>query len=283
MEVENGLAKNTLESYRRDLEGVLEIFIQRKVGFLNATREDIQFFLSNLAKRQMAGSTVARKISSLRRLYRYLALTGLRKEDPTRLLDSPKIIRHLPNTLNETEVESLLAAPDRKTFHGLRDAAMLELLYATGLRVTELVSLTTDGLDEASGFVRVVGKGEKERIVPVGEVAMALVALYQRQARPGLLKGRYVKALFVSNRGQEMTRQNFWYIIKEYAVVAGILKSISPHSLRHSFATHLVNHGADLRAVQMMLGHSDISTTEIYTHVAQERMKRLHEQFHPRG
>ncbi|MBF0382440.1 MAG: site-specific tyrosine recombinase XerD [Magnetococcales bacterium] len=283
MLVEHGLANNTLEAYRTDLLGLSEYLAGQKSDFMQATPAIIAEWLALLSQRDLAGSTVARKRSAVGRFYRFLGVLNLRSDDPTRLLDTPRRIRHLPDILSEGEVDDLIASPDRSTELGLRDAAMLETLYATGLRVSELISLTTDGLDLDFGFLRVVGKGDKERVVPVGEVALDLIARYRSQSRPVLLKGRSTHALFVSNRGHAMTRQNFWYIIRRHARDAGIAKKISPHLLRHSFASHLLNNGAELRGVQMMLGHADISTTEIYTHIAKERMKQVHGQYHPRA
>jgi len=281
--VEHGLAVNTLEAYRTDLEGVSQFLQGQKRTLSNARHEDLVGFFDQLFQQGLSPASVARKLSSLRRFYRYLALLEQRVDDPTRLLDSPKRWRHLPEILSESEVVDLLNTPERGTELGLRDAAMLETLYATGLRVSELVGLTTDSVDDSFGFLRVVGKGDKERMVPVGEMALELTARYRRESRPVLLKGKNTPALFVTNRGGAMTRQNFWYIIRRHARDAGIVKPISPHLLRHSFASHLLNHDADLRAVQMMLGHADISTTEIYTHVAKARIKRIHSQYHPRA
>jgi integrase/recombinase XerD len=282
--VEQGLSANTLEAYRLDLEGFSEfLHLQGRAGLLQITPEELANFLEHLFHRKLTATTVARKMSAIRRFYRHLSLTEQRCDDPTRFLVAPKSRRKLPNVFDEAEVDALLAAPERGSELGLRDAAMLELLYATGLRVSELVTLTTDGLDEGVGIVRVVGKGDKERVVPVGELALARVAQYRRQSRPVLLAGQNTPALFVTARGGAMTRQNFWYIIRKHALNAGILKPISPHLLRHSFAVHLLNHDADLRAIQMMLGHADISTTEIYTHVAKARMKQVYLRYHPRA
>ncbi|MBF0461415.1 MAG: site-specific tyrosine recombinase XerD [Magnetococcales bacterium] len=286
--VEEGLADNTLEAYRLDLEGLVAFLAThdrdgQPVTLATLTPEDLANFLEHLYVQKMTATTVARKLSAIRRFYRLLLVTEQRRDDPTRLLVSPKSRRTLPKIFDEAEVSALLAAPEQGTELGLRDAAMLELLYATGLRVSELVNLTTDGLDENFGMVRVIGKGDKEREVPVGEMALERVAHYQRASRPVLLAGKHTTALFVTARGGAMTRQNFWYIIRRHAVNAGILKPISPHLLRHSFAVHLLNHDADLRAIQMMLGHADISTTEIYTHVAKVRMKQVHARFHPRA
>lgn len=286
--VEQGLSANTLEAYRLDLEG-LSTYLNSQAGseqaqsLGDANQEDLTAFMEHLFQQKQASTTVARKLSAIRRFYRYLIITEQRSDNPTRLLDSPKLSRNLPEIYNETEVSDLLAAPEQSTERGVRDAAMLELLYATGLRVSELINLTTDSLNADSGFLRVIGKGDKERIVPVGEMALAQISRYQSHARRALLGGKNTPALFVTNRGGAMTRQNFWYIIRRHAANAGIRKAISPHLLRHSFAVHLLNHDADLRAIQMMLGHADISTTEIYTHVAKVRMKQVHAQFHPRA
>ncbi|MBF0148173.1 MAG: site-specific tyrosine recombinase XerD [Magnetococcales bacterium] len=282
MLVEHGLSANTLEAYRHDLEGLADHLQRRGTGWIAAGRDDLAQWLEVMVRERLAPASMARKRSSAGRMFRWLAARELRLDDPTDLLEGPKRGRRLPKVLSEADVEALLAAPDRNDDLGLRDAAMLETLYATGLRVSELVSLTTDALDEGFGFLRVVGKGDKERIVPIGEMALASIQRYQRRSRPVLLGKRAVPDLFVTHRGKGMTRQNFWYIIRRYALLAGIQTELSPHLLRHSFASHLLNHGADLRGVQMMLGHSDISTTEIYTHVARERIKEVHQRFHPR-
>ncbi|OSM05010.1 site-specific tyrosine recombinase XerD [Magnetofaba australis] len=281
--IEHGLSANTLDAYRRDLEGFIQFCRQRGGTVLRATRRDLTDYLANLAEAGRTAATVSRRLSSLRRLFTHLRDAGLREDDPTARLSRPKMRRQIPQTLTEDEVEALLSAPDISTDLGVRDAAMLELMYATGLRVTELVTITTDGVDLEGGFVRVIGKGDKERIVPMGEEALDRVRDYLKHARPMLLRGRRSSALFVTRRAAAMTRHNFWHIVKRCAADAGIVKPLSPHGIRHAFATHLLNHGADLRAVQMMLGHADIATTEIYTHVANERLKRLHEKLHPRG
>lgn len=283
MLVEHGLSNNTLEAYRHDLEGLSSHLSHIGTSFLDAGHEDLCQWLGALVKQSLAPASMARKRSAAGRFFRWMAVSELRDNNPTELLESPKRGRRLPKVLSEADVESLLAAPDRSDDLGLRDAAMLETLYATGLRVSELVGLTTDALDEGYGFLRVVGKGDKERVVPIGEVALDLIHRYQRLSRPVLLGKRAVADLFVTHRGKGMTRQNFWYIIRRHALEAGIQAQLSPHLLRHSFASHLLNHGADLRGVQMMLGHADISTTEIYTHVARERLKDVHQRFHPRS
>jgi integrase/recombinase XerD len=283
--LEDGLARNTLDSYRSDLRHFaawLEQF-RGKSALPEADRGDLQAYLQHqfqVAKTRP--STASRELSSLKRFYRYLLRAGLIASDPTLQIASPKQLRPLPKNLSETDVESLLAiVPDDAL--ALRDKAMLETLYATGLRVSELVSLKTAEISLEMGVVRVMGKGGKERLVPLGEEACDWVARYLGEARPMLLSGRASDALFVTQRGEAMTRQAFWYLLKRRAAQAGVLKALSPHTLRHAFATHLLNHGADLRVVQMLLGHADISTTQIYTHVARERLKRLHAQHHPRG
>ncbi|MBF0188791.1 MAG: tyrosine recombinase, partial [Magnetococcales bacterium] len=235
--VERGLSSNTLDAYRIDLEGLIEYLKKQGSSVIHVGRDDLRGFLAFLTEKRLASATVARKLSSLRRFFQHLVACGARQDDPSQLLESPKPRRQLPQILNEEEVERLLKQPDRKSDMGLRDAAMLETLYATGLRVTELVSMTTDSLDEEMGFVRVVGKGDKERLVPMGRAALDLVDHYRKTARIRLLKERKSSALFVSNRGTAMTRQNFWYIIRRYAKDAKILKSLSPHLLRHSFTS----------------------------------------------
>ncbi|MBF0610666.1 MAG: site-specific tyrosine recombinase XerD [Magnetococcales bacterium] len=281
--IERGISANTLLSYRYDLEG-LQTFLQNYgESFATVNRQGLLDYLAHLHAGQLSVASVARKRSSLRRFFQYLAASGQRTDDPTTLISAPKPRRSLPKYLSEQEVEALLAAPNRSTPLGLRDAAMLEMLYAAGLRVSELVNLPSHGLDKEFGFVRIFGKGDKERVVPVGEQALELAELYQSQARPFLSGGGISDSFFLSIRGEAMTRQNFWYIITRYARGAGIQKPLSPHVLRHSFATHLLAHGADLRSLQTMLGHVDISTTEIYTHVARERLKQIHGRYHPRA
>lgn len=281
--LEDGLSKNTLDSYRADLTAFANwcATIQR-VDILAVSNADIQQYLAVRFPLSKARS-ISRLVASLRRFYRYALREQLIKEDPTLHLESPKLPRSLPKSLNEQEVEELLKAPDVSQPLGLRDRAMLELLYASGLRVSELVGVTVAEVSTQDGIVRVTGKGSKTRLVPMGAEAADWIDRYMRFARPELLQKRLCDALFVTNRGEGMTRQAFWHIIKRYAALAGITKHISPHVLRHAFATHLLNHGADLRVVQMLLGHSDISTTQIYTHVARERLKQLHSVHHPRG
>lgn len=282
--LEDGLARNTLESYRRDLRQ-FSVWLQSQGGKLlpEAGHADLEGYLAhqyNVVKTR--ASTASRELSSLRRFYRYLLRQGVIGADPTLNIAAPKQIRALPKSLTEADVEALLNIPDNDPL-GLRDRAMLETLYATGLRVSELVTLKVIEASLDMGVVRVMGKGGKERLVPLGEEAIAWIKRYQTEARPLLLRGRTSNALFVTARAKPLSRQGFWYLIKRRAVAGGVGKPLSPHTLRHAFATHLLNHGADLRVVQMLLGHADISTTQIYTHVARERLKRLHAQHHPRG
>ena len=280
--LEDGLSKNTLQSYRLDLTTFAAWVCMQGKQLLTVDKNDIQQYLA-VKFPQSKPRSIGRLIASLRRFYRY----GLRENkisvDPTLQIESPKLPRSLPKSLNEDEVLALLNAPDLSEPAGLRDRAMLELLYACGLRVSELVSIKTTEVSLSDAVVRVTGKGSKTRLVPMGEEAADWIGRYLKQARPEILQKRLSDALFVSNRGEAMTRQAFWYLIKRYALLAGIQKHMSPHVLRHAFATHLLNHGADLRVVQMLLGHSDISTTQIYTHVARESLKKLHSQHHPRG
>ena len=281
--LEEGLSRNTLESYRRDL-AQFAVWLEKNAAklLLNAESADIERYLGVRAPISKPRS-VGRLVASLRRLYRFALREGRMEIDPTQQLGSPKIPRSLPKSLSEDDVEALLRAPDAEQLLGLRDRAMLETLYATGLRVSELVALKVSEVSLEMGVVRVTGKGDKTRLVPLGEEALDWITRYLREARPMILDGQLADAMFVTQRGDGMTRQAFWYLIKRYAVLAGIAKSLSPHVLRHAFATHLLNHGADLRVVQMLLGHADISTTQIYTHVARERLKQLHAQHHPRG
>jgi len=281
--LEEGLSRNTLESYRRDLVQ-FAVWLEKSAGntLLQTERANIERYLAARFP-QVKPRSISRLVASLRRLYRFLLREGRIAADPTLQIASPKLPRSLPKSLSEEEVESLLNAPDDAQLLGLRDRAMLETLYATGLRVSELVNLKVSEVSLDMGVVRVMGKGSKERLVPLGEEALDWIRRYLGQGRPLILEGKLSDSLFVTQRGSAMTRQAFWYLIKRYAVLAGIAKPMSPHVLRHAFATHLLNHGADLRVVQMLLGHSDISTTQIYTHVARERLKALHAQHHPRG
>ncbi|MGC2458853.1 MAG: site-specific tyrosine recombinase XerD [Gallionellaceae bacterium] len=283
--LEDGLSRNTLESYRRDLNKFTAWLEHRgRASILETTHADIQGFLAHLVTGEEAKATsTSRAISSLKRLFRYLLRQNRIAADPTLQIATPKLPRSLPKSLTEQEVELLLDAPDVQTPLGMRDRTMLEVLYATGLRVSELVSLSVAQVSLDMGVVRVMGKGSKERLVPLGEEALDWLRRYLNEARPVLLAGKLSDALFVTQRAEAMTRQMFWYLIKKHARRGALSKSLSPHTLRHAFATHLLNHGADLRVVQMLLGHADISTTQIYTHVARERLKQLHAQHHPRG
>ena len=281
--LEDGLSKNTLNSYRFDLE-LFTVWLDNKLkkNILDVSQEDIQQYLSFKFPTSKSRS-ISRLLATLRRLFRYLLRQKKIKIDPTLEIQSPKIPKSLPKSLSEEDVELLLAAPDVETNTGLRDKAMLELLYACGLRVSELVNILLTELSMTEGVIRVTGKGNKTRLVPMGEEAVDWIKKYIDESRNNILKQRVSKYLFITIRGGAMTRQAFWYLIKRYAIIANIKKSMSPHIMRHAFATHLLNHGADLRVVQMLLGHSDISTTQIYTHVARERLKKLHESHHPRG
>jgi integrase/recombinase XerD len=281
--MERGLSRNTLSAYRNDLTGLAGWLYRQGKTLLSARREDLLAYLSDRVADGARPRTTARVVSSMRRFYRYLVREGRLQEDPSVRIDTPRIGRPLPDSLSEAEVESLLDAPDDNDTLGIRDRAMLELLYASGLRVTELVTMTTDQANLTQGVVRLTGKGNKERLVPLGEEAVEWLQYYLDESRPELAVGTSSKQLFITRRGKGMTRQAFWYRIRHYAVKSGINKPLSPHTLRHAFATHLLNHGADLRVVQMLLGHSDLSTTQIYTHVARERLKDLHSKHHPRG
>lgn len=282
---ERGLSRATLAGYGADLRGLAGWLqtseIERPLA--QATQADLLGYLGHRLSRGGKPRSAARLVSTLRQFYGWLAREQPGRTDPAADLSPPKLPRSLPKALSEAEVETLLRAPDQDSALGLRDKAMLELLYASGLRVSELVGLPTAALSLAQGVVRIFGKGRKERLVPLGDEAQHWIERYLAQARPELLGGRQSSALFVTRRGKEMTRQAFWNLIKRYALAAGVRATLSPHSLRHSFATHLLNHGADLRVVQLLLGHSDLSTTQIYTLVAREGLKRLHAQHHPRG
>ena len=280
--LEKGLSKNTLSAYRHDISSFSDWY--KGVSLLEVQRVDLLDYLSQRLKDGYSSRSTARSLSSLRAFYSHLTVKHNLKENPTSRVDSPKLGRSLPKTLSEDEVEKLISSPDVEDYIGLRDRAMLELIYACGLRVSELISLDMLNLNLRQGVIRVIGKGEKERLVPMGEEALDWVQRYINKGRPYLLKeDNKVSELFLSKRGKSMTRQTFWYRIKEYANKASINKDLSPHTLRHAFATHLINHGADLRTVQLLLGHSSLSTTQIYTEVARHRMKELHNEHHPRG
>ena len=280
--VERGLSKHTVSAYESDIK-LFGLYQQSVGGSLKkANRADVMAFLGSRVSSGGSARSAARMLSALRRFYGFLVRERFITDDPTLLIDAPTIGRPLPSTLSETEVRKLLNAPVISSDIGLRDRAMLELLYACGLRVTELVSLQVDQVNLQQGVVRVWGKGNKERLVPMGEAASDWVKRYMRESRDNLMKSA-TSTLFLSLRGREMTRQSFWHRIKAHGLAAGINAHLSPHTLRHAFATHLVNHDADLRVVQLLLGHSDLSTTQIYTHVARERLKYLHSKHHPRG
>jgi len=281
--LESGLSANTLAAYRTDLKKISDWLEKRKQSLDKATKAELFDYLAHTVRSGISARSSARQLSSLRRFYRYLAREGIAESDPTSDLESPVIGKTLPKTLSESSVEQLLAAPAENTALGIRDRAMLETIYASGLRVSELVNLALSELDSTAGLVRVTGKGGRERIVPLGEEALAHLGQYLNDARPELLRDRVSEAVFVTRRGGPMSRQAFWQLIKRYATVAGVDEALSPHSLRHAFATHLLNHGADLRSVQMLLGHSNLSTTQIYTHVARARLQSLHAEHHPRG
>ncbi len=278
---EAGLSKNTLMAYRTDLKQFNQWLKEKSLAVVE--KDDISQFMAFRFDQGLSARSSARMLSTLRRFYGFLQLEGVVQHDPTEQIQSPYHHTTLPQSLSENDVERLLGAPEIAGFLGFRDRTMLELLYATGLRVSELVDLKLSQLGMMQGCLRVTGKGNKERLTPIGEVAMDWLERYLQGARLEILAGRQSDHVFVTRRGKSMTRQAFWHIIKRYAKKAGIEKPLSPHTLRHAFATHLINHGADLRVVQMLLGHSDLSTTQIYTHVAQERLKQLHEKHHPRG
>lgn len=281
--LEDGLSKNTLDSYRLDLAQFADWLEKSDAKNLTqAEQANIQQYLA-VKFPQSKPRSISRLVASLRRFYRYALREHKLEIDPTLQIESPKLPRSLPKSLSEEEVEALLGAPDLSQALGLRDRAMLEILYASGLRVSELVDLKVTEVSLNEGVIRVTGKGSKTRLVPMGEEAVEWIARYLKESRPDILQKRLSDSLFVTARATAMTRQAFWYLIKRYALLAGIHKPMSPHVLRHAFATHLLNHGADLRVVQMLLGHADISTTQIYTHVARERLKRLHSIHHPRG
>jgi integrase/recombinase XerD len=286
VQVEKGLATNTLSAYRRDLAKFQDFAKKRKLALAAVKRDDLVDFLAGLYRQKLESKTVARHLVTLRNFFRHAQVQELISEDPTAHLESPKIRRSLPGYLRLDEVEKLLELPDQTTPLGLRDRAMLEVLYSTGLRVSELTSLRVMDLDTKVGCVRCIGKGDKERIVPVGRKALAIVEKYLRDGRTaliGTMKGNAGPYLFVNRRGGRISRVGVWKIFSSYGRKAGLRVPLTPHMLRHSFATHLLERGADLRSVQLMLGHSDISTTQIYTHVVEERLKQIYKAHHPRA
>ncbi|MFL0797167.1 MAG: site-specific tyrosine recombinase XerD [Cellvibrionaceae bacterium] len=284
--VERGLSDHTLSSYRSDLKHLAQWWASVKgdgANLLDVQEFDLRDYLAWRAKKKMSPRSTARALSCIRSFFRYLVAQKLRDGDPSADIENPKLPKPLPKTLTEADVEALLKAPDVSTAIGIRDRTMLELLYACGLRVSELTGLQLHQVNLRQGVVRTFGKGSKERLVPMGEAAQHWIERYTREARSELVQGKDTDALFPSQRGGEMTRQTFWHRIKHHAQVADIQKPLSPHTLRHAFATHLLNHGADLRVVQLLLGHSDLSTTQIYTHVAKARLQDIHSKHHPRG
>ena len=281
--VEKGLAANSIAAYRRDLTRLAEFLAGRDVAVPGASNADLRSFLDTLYGAGLSGRSVARYLSSIRSLYRYLVDQGQIVEDPSAHLDSPGRWKTLPKFLTFDEVDQLLSAPVPETPLGSRDLAMLQLLYATGLRVSELIAVRLADLDTKMGIVRTVGKGDKTRLVPVGRTALDAIESYVDEHRRAILKQASSEFLFVTSLGKSMTRQAFWKLLRKYGLVAGIDKRITPHVLRHSFATHLLERGADLRSLQLMLGHADISTTQIYTHVLRARMRKIYDSYHPRG
>ncbi len=281
--MQDGLSQNTLASYQRDLK-LFAIWLKtRNNSLTDLDSADIQDYLALRYKKKYSQRSTARLLSSLRRFYSYAIEAQLIAHDPTAKIDSPKLGSPLPKTLSETQVEDLLAQPDLDTDIGIRDRAMIEFMYASGLRVSELINIEFSQISLVQGVVRVIGKGNKERLIPFGEQALYAVERYIKTSRNHYLAGKSSDVLFLSRRGQKMTRQTFWYRIKFYAQQANIKVNLSPHTLRHAFATHLLTHGADLRSLQLLLGHSDLSTTQIYTHIAKERLQQLHATHHPRG
>jgi integrase/recombinase XerD len=281
--MERGLSPNTLAAYRADLTALERWLEEREQSLMTAQRGDVLAFMASRVQAGARPRSTARQLSSFRRFYRYQVREGHLREDPTAQIAMPKVGRSLPRSLTEEEVEALLAAPAVSDPLGHRDRTMLEVLYATGLRVSELVNLKLVQVGLNQGVLKIVGKGNRERMIPLGEEAVQWIQQFLQGPRVEILLERQTDFLFPTRRGDRMTRQAFWHIIKRYARKAGVSKHLSPHTLRHAFATHLLNHGADLRVVQMLLGHSDLSTTQIYTHVAKERLKDLHSQHHPRG
>ena len=282
--IEKGLSQNTLDSYRSDLEQFSSWLEKNNLSYLKTSKKEILSYLSFLFQKGLGSKTVARKLSSLKSFFRYLVFKSIISNDPSSEVETPKLLKSIPKSISEKEVEALLAAPDEKTDIGLRDKTMIETLYSCGLRISELTNLELLNLNLRQGVIRVIGKGQKERLVPMGDQLIGLLELYISSSRKNLLNKRHSDFLFLSTRGQRMTRQSFWHRIKHYCLASSFEPDkISPHVLRHAFATHLLNNGADLRVVQLLLGHSDLNTTQIYTEVARQRLKRLHTEHHPRG
>ncbi len=281
--MEQGLSDNTLASYRTDLKKFSQWLEKQNGTLIKVDSAVLQRYLNWRFQQKLSPRSTARFLSTIRRFYGFCVQERLVDEDPSLNIDSPKLGKSLPHTLTEQETELLMQSPDLEVALGVRDKAMLELMYGSGLRVSELVGLDMSQMSLRQGVVRIIGKGNKERLVPMGEEALTAIEQYLRWARGELLGNKASDIVFLSQRGQQMTRQTFWHRIKFYAKSAGIRKHLSPHTLRHAFATHLLNHGADLRTLQLLLGHSDLSTTQIYTYVAKERLKQMHQQHHPRG
>ena len=281
LRIEKRYSPHTVSGYCRDLTRFSNFSRDRKVDSLKTG--DIREFLIFLREQGLSGASIARCLSSIKSFFKYLCLDKQLENNPAEILNTPKSYRNLPNVLSSEDIDNLLNCPDKVTLLGLRDKAMLEILYATGLRVSELVNLKVNELDLEVGCIRTMGKGSKERIIPIGSIAKKAVNEYILKSRPALLKGQNAEEIFITKRGACMTRQGFWKLLKKYASRANIRGSVSPHILRHAFATHLLERGADLRSVQQMLGHSDISTTQIYTHILRERLLEIHQQFHPRS
>jgi integrase/recombinase XerD len=283
LSVERGLAKNTIMAYREDLEAYSAFLSGKGITSVSASgKNDIINFMFSQKDHGIAANSIARRLAAIRMFYRFLVRERVLKDDPTSLIDSPKLWKKIPETLSVNEIEALLAQPEARTLQGIRDRAILETLYATGMRVSEAVNLKVDDLNLDVGFLRCIGKGNKERVIPLGKKAITSVSKYLASVRPALLKKRSSDSLFVSRLGSKISRQSFWKLIKRYAKQARIKKPMKPHTLRHSFATHLLEHGADLRSVQEMLGHSNIATTQIYTHINKDRLKAIHKMYHPR-
>lgn len=283
LSVERGLSANTISAYRRDLEFYLDFLEHAQVSALSRIKkDDITAFMFSQKDKGISANSIARRLAAIRMFHRFLARERITQEDPSALIDSPRLWKRVPDTLSGTEVDRLLSAPDKRNARGLRDRAILETLYATGMRVSEAVNLRADNVNLDVGFLRCIGKGNKERVIPLGSKAIRSIREYLQKSRPKIIKKRKSEYLFVSRLGTRISRQSFWKMVQQYAGCAGIRKHIKPHILRHSFATHLLERGADLRSVQEMLGHSDIATTQIYTHINKDRLKTVHKQFHPR-
>ncbi len=284
LSVERGLSKNTISSYKTDLIHFISHIEAKGIKDIERIqRDEITSYLLSLKDKGISSNSISRALVAIKMFYKFLVQEHLTKEDVAGVLESPRLVRSLPNVLGIAEVDRLIAAPDVRDWIGIRDKAAIELMYATGMRVSEMVELTIDGLNLDVGFIKCIGKGNKERIVPLGKNAKDAIMRYMERVRPRLLKDKQDAHLFLSRLGKKISRQSFWKMIKRNAKMARIKKEIAPHTLRHSFATHLLERGADLRVVQEMLGHADISTTQIYTHINKERLKSIHKQFHPRA